>query len=179
MSTTGASTSSAFSLLLEIPIQMSGGEARFLPALPPLGLPPLKGCWMEVCDARKCSIGVALSSKGGRRLRQHSSQDVPSPPLAPILRCKLSQIVGGWHTGRRRCDGWGGYSSALVDLASTLFSCGLFFTSVDCNLCVLCVVFSVSALYFFTSVDFNICVLWVVFSVSALYLLRYACNFLM
>jgi hypothetical protein len=50
----------------------------------------------------------------------------PSPPLAPILRCELSQIVGGWHTGRRSCDGWGGYPSTLVDPASMLFSCGLF-----------------------------------------------------
>jgi hypothetical protein len=83
LSTFGAYTSSVLSLLLEMPNQMSGGEVRLLPTLPHLGLPPLRGRWMAVCHARMCSIGVALSSKGGRCLRQHSSQVVLPSTLSP------------------------------------------------------------------------------------------------
>ena len=65
----GASTSSMLSLLMVTPNQLPGGEVRSWPALPPLGLPPLKGRWMAVGGARMCLIGVVVSSKGGRRFR--------------------------------------------------------------------------------------------------------------
>jgi len=31
---------------------------------------------------------------------------LPPPALAPILLGEPSQIVGGWLTGRRSCEGW-------------------------------------------------------------------------
>ncbi|KAG2579146.1 hypothetical protein PVAP13_6NG238930 [Panicum virgatum] len=53
-SAAGVSTSSALSLLMKTPNQLPGGEVRPFPALPPLGLPPLKGCWMTMDGARMC-----------------------------------------------------------------------------------------------------------------------------
>lgn len=52
VSVSGISTSSELSLLPEISNQMSGG--RPLPALPPLGLPPLKGRRMAVGGSWMC-----------------------------------------------------------------------------------------------------------------------------
>ena len=69
MPAAGASTSLMLSLLMVTPNQLPGGEDRFWPALPPLGLPPLKGRWMAVGGARMCLTGVVVGLKGDRRFR--------------------------------------------------------------------------------------------------------------
>ncbi|KAG2593497.1 hypothetical protein PVAP13_5NG112116 [Panicum virgatum] len=105
------------------PNQLPGGEVRHLPALSPLGLPPLKGRWMAVGGARMCLLGVVVSSKGYRCFRRHSRL-VVSPSLSP-------HSVGRALPNRRRVAhraaqlrGVGGCNLALVNLASKLFDCG-------------------------------------------------------
>jgi len=91
---------------METPNQLPGGEVRSWPALPPLGLPPLKGRWMAVARRPDVPYLVSLSVRREVVISGDNLVKLSPPALAPILLGEPSQFVGGWLTGRRSCEGW-------------------------------------------------------------------------
>ena len=102
--TARASTWSTLSLLIETPNQLSGGEVRPLPGSFGISSPQM------VLDGggRRPDVPYLVSLSARREVVVSGDilVKLSFPALALILLGEPSQIVGGWLTGRRSCEGW-------------------------------------------------------------------------